>query len=171
MRTVAQLDSMLADAIEIVFAVCGPHHNRISPEVKIRKYKTAYGKCVKRYNGGVVTCQISLADNFVQDGTDEQLMDVLLHEVLHTYPGESTGHNEAFLQRANQLNALGYSIKVRQRFPEVRSAPPNWWIVCHNCGARLPRYRKPTIDLRFYRCGKCQRSALAVEPAKPRTLK
>jgi SprT-like protein len=73
------------------------------------------------------------------------------HELIHVHLLEErgdAGHGEAFRRLADRLETSVHC----ERF-----APPAWWVVCVDCGARLARYRRSKLVEHpgRYSCGDC----------------
>jgi predicted SprT family Zn-dependent metalloprotease len=75
----------------------------------------------------------------------------LRHELVHVHlsnEADDASHGPAFERLAERLHTHVHC----ERF-----VPPEWWVVCTDCGARLPRYRrwKLVTDTDQYQCGNC----------------
>ncbi|WP_340098894.1 SprT-like domain-containing protein [Salinibaculum salinum] len=73
------------------------------------------------------------------------------HELIHVHLLNEHGdasHGERFCRLAERLHTHVHC---------DRFVPPEWWVVCTDCGARLARYRQSKLvtDPAQYRCGDC----------------
>jgi hypothetical protein len=146
---------MLARAVAICFECCGRHRRRIRPNVAVRDYKTLWGQC-RTERGGKRTgglpipsgaeCRISIARRLVLQGTEDEVMTTLCHEVLHTYPRGGRDHGRLFKERAAQVRArYGYDITRVSERAHIARAEPAYEIVCDAGGLAIDRYKRGRI--------------------------
>jgi predicted SprT family Zn-dependent metalloprotease len=105
--------------------------------------KTRAGLC--DYNAKRITVSRYLAARF----DDDEIHQVLLHEVAHALAGKRAGHGPAWRATARELGYIGKRTHDGTVADEL--AP---WIGTCPAGHELYRYRRPTKPLS---CGKCSR--------------
>ena len=165
--TPAYIDGLLALAIAQARAVKIPVSQAIDPRVRLnRRAKTRFGCCVRK--GGAYT--IELSAQLAEEGSEDAILQVLAHEVLHTCCGCSN-HGPRWQGYARRMNeAYGYHIRRTDSYGGLGledGRPVRYYVVCAKCGRRIPRMkRSPLVDHpERYRCA-CG-GALRVEPAPP----
>ncbi|MBD5133127.1 MAG: SprT family zinc-dependent metalloprotease [Clostridiales bacterium] len=163
------IDGLLALAIAQARAVKIPVSSSIAPRVRLnRRARTRFGCCVRR-DGKYA---IELSARLAEQGSEDAILRVLAHEVLHTCYGCSN-HGKRWKGYAQRMNdAYGYQIKRTDDYSGLGiedDRPVRYWVVCAQCGRRIPRMkRSPLVDHPGrYRCA-CG-GALRVEEAGPRT--
>lgn len=152
--TQRELDGLLARAIAQARAVKIPVSEYICPHVRLnRRARTRFGCCVRR--DGAYTIELSAL--LARQGSEEAILRVLCHEVLHTCYGCSN-HGARWKSYAQRMNAA-YGCRIR-RTDDYGSLgieddrPVRYWVVCRQCGRRIPRMkRSPLVDHpERYRC-------------------
>jgi SprT-like protein len=94
---------------------------------------------------------ISLAWDAYDSQGWEQFSSTVRHELIHAWQyhefGEG-GHGRTFQRWADTLDTSQYCEQFKM---------PKWWVICTECGGRLPRYRrsKVVIQPENYKCGGC----------------
>ena len=79
-----ELDKLLALVIAQAKAIKIPVSDRICPQVRVnRRARTRFGCCIRR--DGAYT--IELSDLLAREGSEDAVLQVLAHEVLHTCYG------------------------------------------------------------------------------------
>ena len=152
--TQGDTDKLLARVIAQAKAVKIPVSDRVCPQVRLnRRARTRFGCCVRQ--GG--TYIIELSARLARDGSEDAVMQVLAHEVLHTCYGCSN-HGRRWKGYAARMNAAwGYHISRTDNFEDLGmedDRPVRYWVVCTRCGRRTPRMkRSPLVDHpERYRC-------------------
>ena len=133
----------------------GIHVSRgIDPHVRLnRRARTGFGCCIRRD----VTYTIELSQRLARDGSEDAVLRVLAHEVLHPCYGCSN-HGKRWRGYAQRMNgAYGYHIQRTDGYEALGledDRPVRYWVVCAKCGHRIPRMkRSPLVDHpERYRC-------------------
>ena len=148
------INRLLAQTIARARAVGIPVSDRICPQVRLnRRARTRFGCCIRR--GG--TYIIELSARLAKDGSEDAILQVLAHEVLHTCYGCSN-HGKRWKSYAQRMNAAyGCNIGRTDSFEDLGiedDRPVRYWVVCAKCGRRIPRMkRSPLVDHpERYRC-------------------
>lgn len=164
------IDGLLALAIAQARAVKIPVSGEIDPHVRLnRRARTRFGCCVRR--DGRYTIELSAL--LAEQGTQDAILQVLAHEVLHTCYGCSN-HGKRWKGYAQRMNdAYGYRIRRTDNYTQLGiedDRPVRYWVVCAKCGRRIPRMkRSPLVDHpERYRCT-CG-GILRVETAESRKM-
>lgn len=159
------IDALLSKAIALAKAVRVPVSQDICPQVRLnRRARTRFGCCIRREG----RCTIELSAKLAEQGSEEAILQVLAHEVLHTCYG-CANHGARWQGYAQRMNtAYGLNIRRTDSFSALGiedNRPVRYWVVCARCGRRIPRMkRSPLVDHpERYRCP-CG-GALAVEAA------
>ena len=152
--TQREIDNLLARVTAQARAVSIPVSEHIRPQVRLnRRAKTRFGCCVRQ--GGTYT--IELSARLAREGSEDAILQVLAHEVLHTCYGCSN-HGARWKGYAQRMNAAyGYHISRTDKFEDLGledDRPVRYWVVCTKCGRRIPRMkRSPLTDHpERYRC-------------------
>ena len=148
------IDSLLALAIAQARAVKIPVSQEIDSHVRInRRARTRFGCCIRK--DGRYT--IELSAQLAEQGSADAILQVLVHEVLHTCYGCSN-HGARWKGYAQRMNeAYGYHIRRTDNYGELGiedDRPVRYYVVCMKCGRRIPRMkRSPLVDHpEHYRC-------------------
>lgn len=165
--TQAYIDGLLALAVAQARAVKIPVSRDIFPQVRLnRRARTRFGCCVRREGRYTIELSAKLAEQ----GSEEAVLQVLAHEVLHTCCGCSN-HGARWKGYAQRMNdTYGYRIRRTDNYDGLGiqdDRPRRDWVVCARCGRRIPRMkRSPLVDHpERYRCA-CG-GTLRVEGAPP----
>lgn len=152
--TQAYIDGLLALAIAQARALKIPVSREIDPSVRLnRRARTRFGCCIRRE--GKYT--IELSARLAEEGSEDAILQVLAHEVLHTCYGCSN-HGARWKGYAQRMNlAYGYRIRRTDNYKELGiedDRPVRFWVVCGKCGRRISRMkRSPLVDHpERYRC-------------------
>ena len=152
--TQGYIDALLALAISQARAVKIPVSREIEPQVRVnRRARTRFGCCLRREGRYAIELSAQLAEQ----GSEEAILQVLVHEVLHTCYGCSN-HGKRWKGYAQRMNdAYGYRIRRTDNHEGLGledRRPVRWWVVCAKCGRRIPRMkRSPLVDHpERYRC-------------------
>ena len=152
--TQGEIDKLLARVIAQARAVRVPVSEHICPQVRWnRRARTRFGCCVRQ--GGAYI--IELSARLAEEGSEDAVMQVLAHEVLHTCYGCSN-HGKRWKSYAAKMNAAwGYHISRTDKFEDLGledDRPVRYWVVCSRCGRRMARMkRSPLVDHpERYRC-------------------
>lgn len=155
-RTQKELDALLEKAIAQV-AEAGLKPGRIERTVYLTRAKKTYGKCSSTPDG--FTIHIS---KFFKDNVLKEVMQTLVHEVLHTLDG-CMNHGPQWRSAAEIMNTkYGYeisrcnSMEMANLTEEDKKAEKKYVIECQSCGALIYRERKSKLvtETHFYTC-KC----------------
>ncbi len=148
------IDGLMALVIAQARAIRIPVSREIDPHVRLnRRARTRFGCCIRR-NGAYA---IELSAKLAEEGTEDAILQVLAHEVLHTCYGCSN-HGTRWKGYAQRMNtAYGYHIRRTDNFAELGiedDRPVRYYVVCAKCGRRIPRMkRSPLVDHpERYRC-------------------
>lgn len=152
--TQRELDGLLVRVVEQARRIGIPVSPSIAPHVRLnRRARTRFGCCIRR--DGAYT--IELSERLVRDGSEDAVLRVLAHEVLHTCYGCSN-HGKRWQGYAHRMNtAYGYHIQRTDGYEALGledDRPVRYWVVCAKCGHRIPRMkRSPLVDHpERYRC-------------------
>ena len=156
-RNQKDLDALLAKAISEVKAA-GLKPGVIDETIYLTRAKKTYAKC-ETITGGFA---ISLS-KFFKDNPLEEVMQTLVHEILHTLPNcmnhgaewknaaavvnSKYGYNVSRLSSMEMANLTAVDIEIQRRYT----------VVCLDCGNELYRERKSKLitHTHNYTCGKC----------------
>ncbi|WP_435159829.1 SprT-like domain-containing protein [Haladaptatus sp. DFWS20] len=117
-------------------------------EVSHRRQRSAGATKYDPANGEIT---ISLAwDAFEQHGW-KQFSSTVRHELIHAWQYHEFGeadHERTFDRWTDALDTTQHC----ERFTS-----PKWWLICDDCGGRIPRYRrsKTVRNPEQYSCSKC----------------
>jgi SprT-like protein len=130
---------------------------RIEWEISDRRQRSAGATKFDPETGEIT---ISLAWDAYDSQGWEQFNSTVRHEVIHAWQYHEFGeaeHGETFERWIDALDTSQYC----ERF-----TTPQWWVVCTECGGRLPRYQRSKVvkQPEEYSCGDCGGS-LRVEEA------
>ena len=154
--TQKELDALLARAVDRARALKIPVSPNIDPQVRLnRRARTRFGCCIRR--NGEYTIELSAL--LARDGSEQAVLQVLCHEVLHTCYGCSN-HGARWKSYAQRMNAAyGCHISRTDDHDSLGiedDRPVRYYVICENCQRRIPRMkRSPLVDHpERYRC-KC----------------
>ena len=112
-KTDARINKMLAECIELLKELEVPISDSICPEVALKGYRGAYGKCRKK----VYKKKPNEYDFYIEisghtlGNTERSLRNTLIHELLHTIDFEC-GHRGAWKRWAKYVSEkTGYNIQ------------------------------------------------------------
>ena len=148
------IDGLLALAAAQARAVKIPVSRNIDPHVRLnRRARTRFGCCIRR-NGAYT---IELSAGLAEQGSEDAVLRVLAHEVLHTCYGCSN-HGARWKGYARRMNdAYGYQIQRTDDYGGLGiedDRPVRYYVICAKCARRIPRMkRSPLVDHpERYRC-------------------
>ncbi len=148
------IDGLLALAISQARAVRIPVAREIDPHVRLnRRARTRFGCCVRRDGRYAIELSAKLAE----EGSEDAILQVLVHEVLHTCYGCSN-HGKRWKGYARRMSdSYGYHIRRTDSYEQLGiedDRPVRYYVVCAKCGRRVPRMkRSPLVDHpERYRC-------------------
>lgn len=110
--------------------------------VVIGNGRRLYGCC--RYSKK----EIWLSLQFINSATDEQILDVILHEIAHALVGLGIGHGKRWKVEAKKLGAIPKSIVKGINIDMA------WIATCSKCGKIFNRMKR-TKQGKIYLCNKC----------------
>lgn len=148
-RTQKDLNELLVKAIKQVEEQGIPVNSEvIEDNIAITRATKTFGRC-QEVGGGVYSIGIS---KYYKDNQEEEIMETLVHEVLHTVPG-CFNHGKAWKKYAGIMNeAKGYNIgrtSNRQMDnlmkEEVFNSVFKYSIDCEKCGSSTLRQRRSKI--------------------------
>ena len=153
--------AMFNEALEVVYGL-GIETGEIV-EVKLNyRAKNRLGRCTRNN----IFCTYTLEFNhliFSDEADEDAIMNVLIHEILHTCKDCMT-HKGEWKRLANIVNAnTKYNITRCANYESLGIEDPkeekkhNYVFVCEDCGQVIIRERasKFTRNYHAYRCGKC----------------
>ena len=114
--TQGEIDKLLALAITQARTIKIPVSDRICPQVRLnRRARTRFGCCIRQ--DGAYT--IELSARLARDGSEQAVLQVLAHEVLHTCYGCSN-HGARWKGYAQRMNtAYGYRISRTDNYDSL----------------------------------------------------
>ena len=124
-----------------------------------------YGICgERRYvsTGEVASTEIKINKVFVQNATEEQVLETLLHECLHSACGAKEKHGGKWKEAAKALNKrYGFNIETQSTFRDetggtvATSKEPKYVLQCKKCGYKyfFNRMCKTVENPSRYLCG------------------
>lgn len=129
----------LRDAERMAVKLMREHH------ITDKGYRFDWDRAVKRFGAcHYDTKRITLSKHLVSLNSEEEVRQVILHEIAHAIVGARAGHGRTWQWTARQI---GYTGK-RTHDAEVPVEP--WIGTCPNCGGTLKRHRRKNIA-----CGRC----------------
>lgn len=156
-RTQKDLNKMLSTAIEQVTSL-GLNPSPIDETIYLTRATKTYGKC-ERIDGGFAIH----VSKYFKDNDESELMNMLVHEVLHTVPN-CFNHGKSWKSAAELANkTFGYNISRLSNFEMANLTAADvkiqrrYTVVCLSCGNELYRERKSKLitHTHNYTCGKC----------------
>lgn len=156
-RTQKDLNKMLSTAIEQVTSL-GLNPSPIDETIYLTRATKTYGKC-ERIDGGFAIH----VSKYFKDNDEGELMNMLVHEVLHTVPN-CFDHGKSWKSAAELANkTFGYNISRLSNFKmngmseSQKEVMYKYIIVCEDCGNELRRQRKSKLvtNVEKYTCGAC----------------
>jgi predicted SprT family Zn-dependent metalloprotease len=93
--------------------------------------------------------KIELSAVLTELNSEEQVRDVILHEIAHARVGPGYGHGPIWKQMAMRLGAIPIAC-IDAKNIENAAAP--WVATCNGCSRNVGMYRKPS---RKKACGEC----------------
>ncbi|MGF6376381.1 putative SprT family Zn-dependent metalloprotease [Clostridiales Family XIII bacterium PM5-7] len=129
---------------------------RIHGVIVNTRAKRRLGCCKRNRVHGIEGFQIEISAN-VMDCDEQQIKEVLIHEILHTCRG-CFDHGKKWKLYAEMVSdAYGYHISRTKDAPEVQP-DYQYEIRCKQCGSVFYRVRrsKVVVSPEDYRCGKCK---------------
>lgn len=89
---------------------------------------------------------ISLSMNHAGSGTDEDILDTILHEIAHAIVGRKHHHDKVWKAKAIEIGCTG------ERTHTLEFAPPRWSVTCENrCWTHTAQQRNAKLICRT--CG------------------
>ncbi len=167
--TQSEVNQLLALAIRQARDLGIPVAKNISPVVELNfRAKNRFGCCIHRPTGPVIELNAKLA----MEGNRDAILQVLVHEVLHTCP-TCSNHDYRWQFYANLMNQhYGYNIQRTDNFSNLGledDRQVKYWVICNRCGKRFARLKRSAVTdyPERYRC-QCG-GTLRVEKAPPGT--
>ena len=155
----AELNEMLATAIQQVKDTGIKPYDRIIPEVRLYPARSYFGLC--RYRKNIDSYEITISEYHL-DNPKKAVMETLIHEVLHTTE-DTHAHCNRWKEYVAMMNEkYGYNIKSSSSknghiLPKSKEKV-KYIIQCTNCGKEYKRKRKSKAitQTERYRCGICR---------------
>ena len=161
-----KFQELLQKAIKIC-SDCGYDTKNIKTPCYCTK-KSCYGRCRWVYEGKdkPLGARIYVNKNLVENGTEKQVTEVLLHECLHGVFGQAENHGKEWTKAAKNINSIyGYNLNDRNdyfdkdgKFIDPRIYAP-YVIQCTKCGFKDYYYSKCKIVKNYdngkYHCPDC----------------
>ena len=148
------IDGLMALVIAQARTIKIPVSQEIAAHVRLnRRARTRFGCCIRREGRYTIELSAQLAEQ----GSEDAILQVLAHEVLHTCYGCSN-HGARWKGYAQRMNSIyGYRIRRTDNYEELGiedHRPVRYYVVCAKCGRRIPRMkRSPLVDHpERYRC-------------------
>lgn len=135
--------------------------------IRIFRGVREHGACFIR-RGDDTSCVLSFSRHLFFSGNEENLVNVVCHEMLHACLPYGEGHGTHFRFFMLKVNeALGLNIAVHSGEAVVAPAarPYRYRVTCGNCGDTFFYLRAGALvrHPKRYRCARCGASAFAVE--------
>lgn len=153
--------TMFNEALDVVHDLGIETGNIVDVKLNYRA-KNRFGQC--RRNNIYNTYELNFNHLiFADEADDDAVMNVLIHEILHTCEGGMT-HKGEWKRLANIVNAnTKYNITRTNSYENfgiekpTREKKHNYVFYCEDCGQVIVRERasKFTKNYHAYRCGKC----------------
>ena len=141
----------------------------IIPKIAVVDIKSAAGRCNKRNLGGLTQkFQIQLSKNLLVYETEEKIINVLAHELIHTIEG-AWNHGSTFKYYASKASKLGYKVSVKympsETYMEMAIEGAKYAVKCTGCGLVTNRDRlsKVITHPHQYRCSKCGSNLMRIK--------
>lgn len=93
---------------------------------------------------------ISLSYFYVQNNSEEDVKDTILHEIAHALIGPKNGHNHVWKQMCLRVGAK----PTRCCGKHIEMPEGQWKAECRNCGKDFHKHRRPKYNGERY-CVKC----------------
>ena len=134
----------------------------VSNSIGTYKSTKSYGNCCRKIIMGTKTFNISLNERLVQYGTDHDIKEVLLHELIHTI-NDCFNHRWQFKNKAwTMYRYLKYDALNKQYDKTIlnrqsKQERAKYVIKCTGCGQTIYRERKSIFveHPEKYTCGYC----------------
>lgn len=94
--------------------------------------------------------RIELSRHFVENNTDDEVRDTILHEIAHALAGPDHGHDEVWRAKCREIGAKA----ERCYGGEVAMPKGRWRAVCGACSREYDRHRRPAKTGGWY-CKAC----------------
>jgi predicted SprT family Zn-dependent metalloprotease len=94
------------------------------------------------------TKTISISKNYIPKLNEEEVIDVLLHEIAHALVGKKQGHGYVWKKTAIEIGCNGLRLYHGQANVEAKYKG-----TCPTCGRVIKRHRRKRIS-----CGRCSRN-------------
>ena len=153
--------AMFNEAMDIVESLGIETGNIIDVKLNYRA-KNRFGQC--RRNNVFNTYELNFNHLiFADEANDDAIMNVLIHEILHTCEGGMT-HKGEWKRLANVVREkTGYNVTRCNSYSDfgidtpIRKKAHNYVFVCEDCGGKIvmERASKFVKNYKHYRCGKC----------------
>ena len=97
---------------------------------------------------------LSLSELVVPHLTNDDVRDLILHEIAHLIAGHEAGHGRAWKAACRRIGAKPN--RTTDAVPQyVQERLSNYTLVCESCGTETYLYRTPKRGLNSYRHTKC----------------
>lgn len=97
--------------------------------------------------------QLSFSREYIELGSQENILKTVLHEIAHALVGPNHGHDKVW---ANKCAEIGYPNPTRCTASDhIKQLDFKIVLVCESCGHEFGRQRQLKHHISNYRCGKC----------------
>lgn len=121
--------------------------------VTIKNLKRTLGMC--RYKSKTIV----LGRFYLAAGSDEHIIDTILHEIAHALAGPGAGHGPKWKTACQKIGAI-----PKACCKDVTTPIGRYYAICPNCGIKYEYYRRPKYGLgdpktgvTSYHCSVCGR--------------
>ena len=162
-------DSKVQEIFNMAVQICednGYKPVKLIPKCGYTTRQNVYGVCLeRRYRNTkeVIYTQVKVNKKFAEKANEQQMLNTLLHECLHSACGADEHHGGKWAIAAKTLNdKCGYQLSAKADFEdengETISAKADKYIIqCKSCGNKwfYSRLSKSVKNPNLYRCGIC----------------
>ena len=108
---------------------------------------------------GIIVGEICLSKHHIESGSENDIIETILHEIAHALIGSGHGHNNVWRNKAMSIGCNGQRVTN-----SIVKVEPRFKIICALCGTSWPCHRKPKqLDYSFHKsCGRASMGKLSV---------
>lgn len=162
-------DSKVQEIFNMAVQICednGYKPVKLIPKCGYTTRQNVYGVCLERRyrnNKEVVYTQVKVNKKFAEKANEQQMLNTLLHECLHSACGADEHHGGKWAIAAKTLNdKCGYQLSAKADFKDengktISTKADKYIIQCKCCGNKwfYSRLSKSVKNPNLYRCGIC----------------
>lgn len=162
-------DSKVQEIFNMAVQICeenGYKPIKLVPKCGYTTRQNVFGVCAeRRYKGTkeVIYTKISVNKKFAEKANEQQMLNTLLHECLHSACGADEHHGGKWALAAKTLNRrYGYQLSVTADYKDengetISTKADKYIIQCKCCGHKYfySRLTKAVKNPSLYRCGHC----------------